>query len=310
MSGIFAGWALNKGLGGLEAVLRTLTGGRSFQAAVHDRLDLIESKLDLIVGAPFRQAIMYLREGQVERCREKLIEAMSLNELDLPAAALYCSLIAESKPHLALEYVEDILRKFGAHQGVVPTEILPWVEGYIKTGSMLGDRSFELIPEWHGFYPKKVYCSPWNVVVHWGPVKPHGWFRRLIGEYGSGITAHNWRGEELLRRRDVSQHILAVTGEYIVVHGSADNAEVWNIARNATVPHRPSVPGAKALFRTSSPAVTELALEWPHQRSASFGPAILRSQQHEYSETVTSTSQTGSSTSNVRRACGMIAVHV
>ena len=41
---------------------------------------------------PYKEALMHLREGNLDTCRDKLIQAVALNELDLPAKRLYAAL--------------------------------------------------------------------------------------------------------------------------------------------------------------------------------------------------------------------------
>src|SRR4051812_36047678 len=115
MSSIIVTWALSRGLTDLEGAIRTAAGGHTFEAVTRDQLTVIEKQLDSIIDAPFRQALMYFREGNLDKTKDKLIEAISLNELDLPANALYCTLLAATNPTLALQYQEEILRKFGPH---------------------------------------------------------------------------------------------------------------------------------------------------------------------------------------------------
>src|SRR5437660_4186135 len=131
--GLFTNWAMNRGLSLTESALRSVLGVSSFEAMVSEKIDTINQKLDILIGAPFRQAKFHLIEGSIEKSKDKLIEAMSLNELDLPAAALYTILLFKSgNVSLALDYSELLIRKFGPHGELVSKELIDVYKSHIR----------------------------------------------------------------------------------------------------------------------------------------------------------------------------------
>jgi hypothetical protein len=122
--GILASWAANQGLSLGQDLFSDMLELPSFEGKVVKELEQINQKLNIMIGSPFRKARMHLLEGNIQRAKDCLIEAISVNEFDLPARAMYCWLLYESgNCSLAVEYFEDIVAKFGPHVEIVPEPI-------------------------------------------------------------------------------------------------------------------------------------------------------------------------------------------
>src|SRR5689334_2667834 len=97
-----------------DAILSEVHGRSQSLEMLKGQVLRVESKLDRLIGAPFRAAHLLLREGDLGACRRKLIEAISLDELDLPALAMYAwLLLVTDRESLAYEYFGLLVDRFG-----------------------------------------------------------------------------------------------------------------------------------------------------------------------------------------------------
>lgn len=236
--GVVLGWAANKGLDLGENLFRELIGLKSFEAMLTEKLDLINQKLDILIGAPFRQARMHLVEGNIEKCKEKLIEAISLNEFDLPSMVLYSFLLYKSgNPSLALDYFEEVIRKFGPHPEIVPKEITGVYCQYLTEEKPLKKiRPFELCAEKHmkgpstAIYPTEVYCTQSSIITVWKDryydVSGDGSFFGRPIRATPRIIVCDWSGSEIMNFQDFNPSILAFTEEYLAI--MLESVKLWH----------------------------------------------------------------------------------
>jgi hypothetical protein len=282
--GIVSTWAAMRGLSLAEDVAKTTLGSHSPEIEALGRLDLIERKLDLLLDAPFRQAKMYLREGNLERCKEKVIEAISINELDLPALALYSILLRRSgRNDIATECYEDIVRKFGPHPDIVPDEIVGWFKEYCAQFAPVdATKGFTIIAAEDNYYPTDVWCSPWNIVSAWKH-KERVFLARVLRVHQPRIMAHDWQGKRLftIEREEVS--IEGVTGEYALVRiDAARSLQVFGLSVGKLVPHLFSEEKIARLFSLQSPAVTRM--QNPRVGTIlPFGAVVIRVEEYGHS---------------------------
>lgn len=277
MGSMIATWAFNRGLGLIEDILTEAFGRAQPEAQMRLQLDIIEKKLDLIIGAPFKQALMHLREGHRGKGKEKLIEAISLNELDLPAMALYCALLQGEQPALALEYREEMLKKFGYHRDFVPAQLVTWGEQYLREGQPLRRKDrLELFPDDDDpdYYPARVDISPWGIVVLWEWNQRRGLLEDVFGANKQRLIAYTWEGSRQMEIQDRSIAVVAVTGDYVVVSTSKSLA-VWSIRSGHAVPNQLSWETCRQLFQTSALNITS-PLRWPENQEYEVGALKLR----------------------------------
>lgn len=292
--GIVSSWAAMRGLSLAEDAVKTTLGSHSPEAEALGRLDRIERKLDLLLDAPFRQAKMYLREGNFEKCKEKVIEAISLNELDLPALALYSILLRRNgRNDIASECYEDIVRKFGPHSDIVPDEIVGWFKDFCAQFAPVGSpRAFTIIAAQDDYYPTDVWCSPWNIVSAWKH-RERVLMARVLGVDQPLIMAHDWQGKRLfaIEREEVS--IEGVTGEYALVRFDATRSlQVLGISLGKSVPQQFSEEKTARLFFLQSPAVTRMQ----HPRVGAilqFGRVVIRVDEYRHSSYTNSYGRVG-----------------
>ncbi len=219
--GIFVIWAGNRGLNLTEQFLRDALGLPAFETVVSEKLDIINQKLDILIESPFRQARMHLLEGNIEKCKDKLIEAISLNELDLPAITLYSMLLYKSgNIPLALNYFEEIIRKFGLHSELFSPKMIEICGEYVNEDKPLQNiQPVELKPDDYALYPAEINCSLSSIIINWKPKK--GQEMRGGGTYtppeviSERIILYDWAGRKIKELKYYS--IIAFTDEYLVV---------------------------------------------------------------------------------------------
>lgn len=169
--GVLVTWAATQGLNLGASLIGGLLGKASPDSMILEKLDLIDHKLDMLLAAPYRQAQMHFREGNLEKTKDKLIEAISLDEFDLPALAMYALLLCRTgNTDLAVDYFERLLRQFGPHVGIVPSEIVTAYRRYLYEREPL-----RAIQQFHierpdrawTSYPTEIRCFLSGFVVSW-----------------------------------------------------------------------------------------------------------------------------------------------
>lgn len=223
--GIFLNWAANKGMDYTKGSFTEMIGFPSFEAVISEKLDIINQKLDVLIQAPFRQAKMHLLEGNLDKCKDKLIEAISVNEFDLPAIALYSLLLFKSgNIPLALEYFEQIIKKFGPHKNLLSDKIVDIYSDYLNNEKPLRKiKPFIIKLDSYRWYPVEINCSLSSIVIHWKPKDRHSW-EDIGGSRGyhrhPRYTIHDWKGNVLFDNESydwINSQIAIVTEEYLVI---------------------------------------------------------------------------------------------
>lgn len=184
-------WMASKGLVLAEGAIRAALDVPSFESLVKDELRLINNKLDVLLNAPYKQALMHLKEGELEKCKNKVIEAVTLNDLDLPARILYIYLLRyEEKYELALEYYWDLMERFGFRLDLIPAPILKMYSDWYFQPAMkdlnaitqerdsIFGRKGGAYHEGDNFYPRDIWCTPDQMVILWR--SDRGFFGRVL----------------------------------------------------------------------------------------------------------------------------------
>jgi hypothetical protein len=223
--GLILVWAANKGLNLGESLFRELIGLKSFETILSEKLDLINQKLDILIGAPFRQARMHLLEGNIEKCKEKLIEAISLNEFDLPSMVLYSFLLYKSgNSSLALDYFEGIIRKFGPHPEITPKEITEvYCQYLVEEKPLRMIQGFDICAENNMndtdkvIYPTDIYCTQSSIITIWKTMLDRGYGFGAQIRATPRVIIYDWSGREIMNFEDFDPSILAFTEEYVAI---------------------------------------------------------------------------------------------
>ncbi|MCK4782695.1 MAG: hypothetical protein KAV87_03015, partial [Desulfobacteraceae bacterium] len=190
---------------------------QSLENLLHEALTKIETKMDRLIQAPYRVAIMDLREGEREKAKDKLKEAVNLEPFNLPAKLLYIYLLCfEKKYDLALDYYLEFLEQFSFRKDLIPP---PLYKAYTK--KVLETKVLIEVPEnkislrygnsesERKFYVDSFWCSPKGIAIRW---EKKGFFSDKFA-----VNAFNWRGKLLFETEYCYPDIKMVTGTYVVV---------------------------------------------------------------------------------------------
>lgn len=197
-------WARGKGLDFitdkiLETVLNQILGLKDVQDIFQKELNEINGKLNLILEAPYNEAIMYLREGNLKLCKERVITAITYNPLDLPALCLYIQLLRlEGNYILALDYYFELMDTFGLREDIIPKILIDIYEQHATRRKIsLQGNKIEVNPG-DNSYAQEVWCFQSGFSVTW-KLKSNVflWFT----QENDMVNAYNWRGEEIFRAK-------------------------------------------------------------------------------------------------------------
>lgn len=168
MNDVISGWLAKKGIElASSRVLKSL-GEVDDMATFRKDIDDINNKLDRIIGAPFREARVLVREGEIEKAKDKAIQAFSLDPLNLPAYLLYARLLCFlGKYDVALDIYWDIVDQFTTKKDLVPSWLFEqYIARLLKTKINAGKRRFRY---YNGldFYATKVWCAEVGIAIRW-----------------------------------------------------------------------------------------------------------------------------------------------
>jgi hypothetical protein len=222
-------WLFNKGIEALSGVLadeleRSLRTEDNVEVFLRQQLADLEDKIDTVLQAPAKQALMHLKEGNLVQYRDKLIEAISHNDFDLGSLLMYINLLRrEGRYCLALDYQWELMDRFGPRADIVPR---PLLEVYVaKQEQALVDNaktrkwSYEEVD----YHCREIHVSAGGVITCW--VRPaNGWQLRFSDK--SLVVGLNWRGEQLFRFADGDPSVLNLTARYAVVRTGEHNRVV------------------------------------------------------------------------------------
>ena len=209
-----AAWLAGKGLTiSAEAMRRVLElpDRDSLGAELHD----VSTKLDALIQAPFREAVFYLREGDLDRCRDRLVAAMATDQLNLAAKILYCDLMRFTGRHaVALDHYWEIAAMFGPRADVIPAEL---ARAYAAQPFFRRPESDLVLSHEDDFYPRAVAMSRRGLGVVWEFRENVLWkvVRKALAWPVEVLTVHDWDSTiRTVPGRDI--RILAITDRYLV----------------------------------------------------------------------------------------------
>jgi hypothetical protein len=291
--GVISSWAAGKGISLAEHSLKSWLEIPSEGTLLMNEVDDISSKLDSLIRSPFEQALLYLREGNISKCHEKLIEAMGHNELDLPARLLYIKILLLRKRYiLALDQYWDLLERFGPRSDNLVPPALSTAYGE----KILECKLTSTPPSWRalsiGYAPAEAFCSSSGIVVTWEEMEEPQWWQRafavpLNSIFGqtSRIEAYTWGGKQILSNHPKRGRpsIKAVTTRYAtwsLPNTDAAECVVYRLSDGVQMPGKLDAAKAKALFALPDWYVARARVHWDIQRVANtsrFSNAKLQS---------------------------------
>lgn len=285
---IIATWAATRGLQLGEKAVLNMLGWPSFEQVVSEKLDIIDQKLDILIQAPFRQARMHFLEGNIEKCKDKLIEAISLNELDLPATFFYSLLLYESgNISLALDYFELVIRKFGPQREIVSDNVIQIYTDYINEDKPLGKIQSFCIPDKQIYYPAEITCNLSSIIIKWKPKEGYQMTDSVHFPMprSPSISVYDWAGNWIKDfSLDDSGSISAFTPEYLVISyqpGLFFKKDVIEIFRTkdgskVNVPFTITAEGVAKLFHSDPSSTLNILCSKTFSTKVSFAGAVIK----------------------------------
>ncbi len=197
-------WIAEKGLEITASEL--LSALKEFEGKVPGQLETINHKLDAIMHAPYRQALLYYKEGKYDKCEDKLKEAISLDDLNLPAFFLHIVVLIQlGQLDHAASYSWELLDRYGFRYDLVPERLfMAYRDWFFRTQKPVKYFTLEIEDN---YYPEKIWCSPNALAVQW---KKKGvlFSSRLARSY-------LWNGMEHLNARCNSLRFM--TAKYVIL---------------------------------------------------------------------------------------------
>ena len=216
MASVIAPWAVKAGLDLSKTAIMSYLDIQSLENLLQGTLAKIETKMDRLIQVPYRVAIMDLREGKLEKAKDKLKDAVNLEPFNLPAKLLYIYLLCfEKKYDLALDYYLEFLEQFSFRKDLIPPPLYKAYTKKVLETKVLIDVPESKISLRYGnyeserkFYVDSFWCSPKGIAIRWGK---KGFLSDTFA-----VNAFNWRGK-LLFETECCSDIKMVTGTYVVV---------------------------------------------------------------------------------------------
>jgi hypothetical protein len=185
-------WATNKALDISAAEVRRWMGIETIEALVLIETRQISAKLDRLLEAPYKEALIYLRERDLDSCHKCIVSAIALDPLNLPARLLYAKILAYKKRFdVALEQYLEILNTFGFRSDLVPPNLCDAYAKKYFSSTVIGKKGFCFdLPD--SFSDQsELWFSPSGFVLRFLP------FRKGFFRPGPEIRAFRWNGQEI-----------------------------------------------------------------------------------------------------------------
>ncbi len=99
-------WLTTKSLDFITEYLKQSFLDKNIEGLIYQQNIEIIHNLKLLIDAPYKQAIMHLRLNEIECAKNKLIEALSMNEFDISARLLYIRVL------LYLGYIQEAIEQY------------------------------------------------------------------------------------------------------------------------------------------------------------------------------------------------------
>lgn len=195
----------------LEIAKDVIVNGAS--KALYSKLDstqqcicLIDEKLSRIINAPYKASLYHLREGKINLAKEKLVDAISANSLNIPARLLYISLIINDNKEYASELYVELFEEFTTLSYLLPTNL------YTSLAQTYNSCLDDLLKE-KDFYisnsngePLEMWLNIHGYVILWNDFSL---FRRKL------LTFCLWDKSEYTMTKKRCTSVICVTDRYV-----------------------------------------------------------------------------------------------
>lgn len=222
-----------------EDVIRKVLNIPTVQTLIQREVSVSKRLLDVFREAPYIQAQKHLEDGEIEKSKDKVIEAMSVNELDLRARILYIYLLSfEGKYGRVLEECLELLEMYGFREELIPPIPPSLFKKYVKyyTNSKIKLVPFEKWWIWD-YNLKEIWCSFGGIVTKWKS------FPNYV------IKAFSWEGKDLFEVKE--KEIKIVTSRYAILGSSRGPYDVYRLSSGFHLPIELSPEAFTALFSQS-----------------------------------------------------------
>lgn len=202
----------------IESVNISLDVSLELLESVSDNIDAINSRLDSLINAAYREALLYEREGNFDKYRECIVQATAVDQLNILAQLAYIKILANEKKYTnVVEQYWDIMNKFGVLDEIVPREL---IDAYTKANFNnieKKDFSIEIDPtDTDGkFDVAEIWASRNIFVVKW--IRPKtAWFLFSKNHFERCcVECYNIENTHLFGFLDKTVEVLSVTNQFV-----------------------------------------------------------------------------------------------
>ena len=194
-----------------EQLLKTINPNNALNDLLNEA-NSIHRKLDQLIDAPFREAMLYLREGKIEIFKERIRTAISVNENNIPARLAYVYILCDDNNYkLATEELIKVYCDFTQRKDLFHEEILAQFHSiemdFFKTRDNLNIKYLE-----NNYYPLRFYFFPSYFIVIWGLRNSFGisWYNPQY------LICYNWEGRSIFSKKVNNCHVQFMSYRYIL----------------------------------------------------------------------------------------------
>ena len=198
-----------------EQLLKTINPNDALNDLLNEA-NSIHQKLDQLIDAPFREAMLYLREGKIEIFKEKIRTAISVNENNIPARLAYVYILCDDNNYkLATEELIKLYCEFTQRKDLFHEEILAQFHSiemdFFKTRDNLHIKYLE-----NNCYPLRFYFFPSYFIVIWGLRKSIGisWYSPQY------IICYDWEGNVIFSEKVNNCDVHFMSYRYILYNSN------------------------------------------------------------------------------------------
>lgn len=158
-----------------QQLISLLKDSKDFTNLISEKIDYIDRKLDKLIKSSYREAIMYYREGNRVKFREKIIASIAKDSHNLPAKLMYINLMIEEERYdIAIEQYWELIDVFGYINKIVPDLIrnkhfeISLNKIHLKEKIVFYPGSINCVSYYDQFeIPKEIWISSSLVCIKW-----------------------------------------------------------------------------------------------------------------------------------------------
>ena len=185
-----------------------------------ERIDSIEEKLGQLIDAPYLESIIYLKEGNYEKFKEKIVTAIANNYMNIPARLAYIYILCNDNQYeLAADYLIELYRDFTQRKELFPSNLLAeFNSNEKKTFKISNDLNITYLE--NNYYPLQFYFFPSYFIIIWGHRRTLFGIRWYSSQY---LVCYNWNGNSFFSTKANNCHVVFMSYHYILYNTNGDN---------------------------------------------------------------------------------------